>query len=125
MKHIRNAAPPYAGEFQFRFEDLGIHNRDGFEAGLITGYAEISYWREDGYDYFFVGRIFLDAQRKATPQERADGAPYYLERAIEVDQETDAWLYLNIFGQLDGEGSWHDFIMDEVAKRLDDERDAA
>jgi len=117
-------------EFRFTFEELSLVQEGGFEAGLVTGSAQITYWREDGYTEWSVGKIYLEGVRKATAEERANGAGLFVRRDIEIDANplTDperktfaSQLYLAIFGQLDGEQSWRDLIECAVSKRLESE----
>jgi hypothetical protein len=117
-------------EFRFTFEELPLVIDLGFSAGLVTGSAQITYWREDGYTQWTVGRIYLEGHRKATEQERAAGSKMFITRDVEVawDREADpegktfeSQLYLTIFGQLDGDASWRDVIEDQVNRRLESE----
>lgn len=117
----RTAPDTELSEFRFTFEELPLVVEGGFEAGLVTGSAQITYWREDGCTEWTVGKIYLEGHRKATEQEHAAGSRWFITRDVEINRAEQEWLYLAIFGQLDGEQSWRDLIDDAVSKRLESE----
>lgn len=113
-------------EFRLTFEELNLVSEGGFSAGLVNGSAQITYWRDDGYPEWTVGRIFLEGHRKATTEERAKGSAYFIRRDVEIEYEANSpdfnsHLYLAIFGQLDSDPSWRSVIADQVIARLDSE----
>ena len=122
-------APPLttdASEFRFSFEELSLVSDNSFSAGLVNGSAQITYWRDDGYAEWTVGRIYLEGFRKATDQERVAGFPFYIRRDVEIEHiagssDFNSHLYLAVFGQLDGDPSWRKLIDDEVETRLEGE----
>lgn len=83
------------------FEDMPILTELGFEAGSLSGRAEVTF---DENGEWFVKRIWLDASRRTTAAERAAHPGWGLfingEIEVEYDEQSPSWLYKAIWGQL-------------------------
>lgn len=96
-----------SGDFQFRFEELGVEIESGFSAGSFNGMANVTYWNdEDGLEWF-VNDIYLDCSKW-------NGKSWEC-RTIEIERDHD--LYIKLWGVLT-EGSWKDAIESKVMEQL-------
>lgn len=97
-----------SGEFQYRFEELGIEMEAGFSAGAFNGTAQVTYWndKEEGLSWF-VGDILLDCSK--WNGETWDACTFKLER--------DHKLYLELWSVLT-DGAFKDSIEARVRDQL-------
>lgn len=98
-----------SGEFQFRFEELGIEI-DGSDicAGSFNGTAHITYWndKEEGLSWF-VGDILLDCSKW-------NGKGWDV---LTIKLERDHKLYIDLWGALT-DGAFKDSIEARVREQL-------
>lgn len=79
------------------FDDLSLIEKHGFLALNVSGEAEV----EHDLDGVAVLDIWLDACRKATPQERESGLPYYVNGRIRLSISEHQWLWCAIADRLE------------------------
>lgn len=91
---------------QYRFDELPLVTENGFEAGLVSGIADVSYHYNREWN---VRGIYLDGYRTVDGKQEC--------RAIEIDGGTE--LHLNIWDTLTREGKWADHIQDKVDEALE------
>ena len=102
---------------EFRFEELPLVIDDGFEAGEVSGTAEISY-HADGE--WCVRTIALDGARRlaAASDSPTDPPRRFLRRSIGLDDGDP--LFLRILDRL--EHAWADRVLEAVSTALSRER---
>lgn len=98
-----------SGEFQFRFDDLGIEMEGGFCAGAFNGTAHVTYYNdaEEGLSWF-VREIYLDCSKWNGETWEA--------RTIELERNHK--LYIELWGALTDDGPWKDSIDARVRENL-------
>lgn len=79
------------------FDDLSLIDKGGFLALNVSGEAEV----EHDLDGVAVLDIWLDAVRKATPQERANGLSYYINGRVLLSIKEHQWLWCAIAARLE------------------------
>lgn len=97
---------------EFEFEELPLVIENGFEAGLVSGAADISYHHNREW---FVRSIYLTGYRTVDGKQET--------RLVEIDGDTE--LYLNIWDTLCREGRLADRIQAKVDDALEWGGDAA
>lgn len=93
----------------FTFEELPLIVENGFEAGLVSGEAEITY-HDNGE--WFVHEIYLQGYKS-----KGDSIAGFERRMVEIDRDTE--LHLNILDRLE-RGRFADSITDMVSEELAD-----
>lgn len=96
-----------SGEFQYRFDDLGIEIECGFSAGAFNGTANITYWNDEDGLSWFVGDILLDCSKWNGKSWDA--------QTIKIEQ--DSKLYIPLWSELT-DGALHDAIDAAVRGKL-------
>lgn len=104
---------------QFRFEELPLVIDDGFEAGEVSGTAEIAY---HGDGEWCVRAIALDGARRlpAAPTPVSTATGRFLRRSVALDDGDP--LFLRILDRL--EQGWAGRVGEAVASALTEERAA-
>ena len=102
---------------EFRFEELPLVIEGGFEAGEVSGSAEIAYHRDGEW---CVRAIALDGARRLTPAEMEPGgaAPQQRFRRRPVALDDGDPLFLRILDRLEHE--WADRVRDAVGAGIAD-----
>jgi hypothetical protein len=113
-----------ARTLHFCFEELPLLIEAGFEAGDMTGSAEISYHRDGEWS---IRAIALDAGRRRSPAEmlaaaRSDRPLSNFERRPLRLEEGDP-IYLRIYHRLEHE--WRGRVETAVIDQLAADRDSA
>ena len=109
--------------FNYEFEELPLVIEGGFEAGLIAGSAEVSYFRDGEWT---ITGIYLDGLRMLSPSERDDLAeigkppPFFDRKSIALDAGTS--LFNSILHRLEHE--WRGKVQDAVNDAIEDDRAA-
>ncbi|MBN8979435.1 MAG: hypothetical protein J0I08_23500 [Rhizobiales bacterium] len=109
--------------FNYEFEELPLVIEGGFEAGLIAGSAEVSYFRDGEWT---ITGIYLDGLRMLSPSERDDLAeigkppPFFDRKSIALDAGTS--LFNSILHRLEHE--WRGKVQDAVNDAIDEDRAA-
>jgi hypothetical protein len=109
----------------FSFEELPLVIESGFEAGDLTGVAEISYHRNGEWS---IRSIALDGARRLShpPQDvlaaaRAGKAlPAFQRKAVALDEGDP--VYLRIYHRLEHE--WRDRVRTAVIEQIAADREA-
>lgn len=103
-----------SGEFQFRFEELGIEiDGTDFLAGAFNGMAHITYWndKEEGLSWF-VGDILLDCSKWNGGGTGSGGWD-----VLTIKLERDHKLCIDLWGALT-DGAFKDSIEARVREQL-------
>lgn len=109
--------------FNYDFDELPLVIEGGFEAGLIAGSAEVSYFRDGEWT---VTGINLDGQRELTPSERQElaeaGKPvrFSARKSIALDAGTS--LFNSILHRIEHE--WRGKVQDAVNEAIEEDRAA-
>jgi hypothetical protein len=109
---------------EFQFTELPLVIEGGFEAGLVTGEAEIAYHRDGEWS---VRGIYLEGFRersqagRATMQANGLKPSFYERKPVEVDRGT--FLFNTILHRLEHE--WADRVQEAVNEARVEDRAAA
>jgi hypothetical protein len=109
--------------FNYEFDELPLVIEGGFEAGLIAGSAEVSYFRDGEWT---ITGVYLDGQRELTPSERQEladnGKPvrFSARKSIALDAGTS--LFNSILHRLEHE--WRGKVQDAVNEAIEEDRAA-
>ena len=109
--------------FNYEFDELPLVIEGGFDAGLIAGSAEVSYFRDGEWT---ITGIYLDGLRMLSPSERDDLAeigkppPFFDRKSIALDAGTS--LFNSILHRLEHE--WRGKVQDAVNDAIEDDRAA-
>ena len=109
--------------FEFSFDELPMVIEGGFEAGLIAGSAEVSYFRDGEWT---ITRIYLDGHRLLSPSERdalaEAGKPvsFFERKSVALDAGTS--LFNSILHRLEHE--WRGKVQDAVNDAIEEDRAA-
>ncbi len=102
--------------FSYLFEELPLYAEAGWEAGSVTGKAELSYIREGDWN---VESLTLEVTRQSTPDElKISGARFWVESNKRL--EAGSWIYQLIEGRLTDE--WADKVQEAVREQLEEDR---
>lgn len=110
--------------FSFEFDELPLVIEGGFEAGLIAGSAEVSYFRDGEWT---ITGISLDGHRLLSPTERDALAeigkppPFFERKSIALDAGTS--LFNSILHRLEHE--WRGKVQDAVNDAIEEDREIA
>lgn len=110
--------------FEFSFDELPLVIEGGFEAGLIAGSAEVSYFRDGEWT---ITGISLDGHRLRSNRELDDHAalgkpvPMFERKSIALDAGTS--LFGTILHRLEHE--WRGKVQDAVIEAIAEDREIA
>lgn len=108
----------------FDFDELPLVIEGGFEAGIIAGSAEVSYFPDGEWS---IGAINLDGHRRRSVEESAAAVeagkpvPMFERKPVELDVGTS--LYLAIYSRLETE--WRNKVQDAVIEAIAEDRECA
>lgn len=110
--------------FRYEFEELPLVIKAGFEAGLVTGEAEIAYRRDGSWS---VEEIYLGGYRLRSPAERATLHGNGLEPTVYECKPVQVGLGDSLFNLIQHrlEHEWADRVQDAVNDRRADDYAAA
>lgn len=109
--------------FSYDFDELPLVIEGGFEAGLIAGSAEVSYFRDGEWT---ISGISLDGHRMLSPSERdalaEAGKPvsFFERKSVALDAGTS--LFNSILHRLEHE--WRGKVQDAVNEAIEEDRAA-
>lgn len=110
--------------FNFEFEDLPLVIEGGYEAGLVAGFAEVSYSRSDAYDWTIVD-IALDGHRASSLYEailEAEGGATASPRRKPVYLDSTSPIHGMIYHRLENE--WQKKVQRAVDDQIAEDREA-
>lgn len=102
--------------FRYSFEELPLLIKAGFEAGLVTGHAEIAYRRDGSWS---VEEIYLGGYRLRSPAERATMRSNGLKPTVYERKPVQVGLGESLFNLIRHrlEHEWAERVQDAVNDR--------
>lgn len=103
--------------FNFQFDELPLLLEDGYEAGLVAGFAEIAYSRSDAHDWS-IAAIALNGYRtsslyEAIVEAESGAAPMPQRKPVYLDATSP--IHGMIYHRLE-----HEWVM-KVQRAVDDQ----